>query len=172
MPQSSTQADMITLGKISGVFGVKGWVKVFSHTEQRESILAYSPWFLQIAGEWKPYEVKTGQVQGKGIVAQLQTVDDRDQAQTLVGCSIAIPRERLRSLRQDEYYWADLIGMEVVNLAGFAFGKVDSLFETGSNDVLVVRSDVERLVPWIMHEVIKSVALDERRIVVDWDPDF
>ena len=163
---------MITLGKIAGVFGVKGWVKVFSHTEQRAAILDYSPWYVRVAGEWQTYVVKTGQVQGKGIVAQLQAVNDRDQAQALVGCTIAIPREQLQPLRQDEYYWADLQGMEVVNLTGFVFGSVDSLFETGANDVMVVRGDEERLIPWIMHAVIKSVALDERRIVVDWEPDF
>lgn len=172
MTQANTSNQMITLGKIAGVFGVKGWVKVFSHTEQREAILDYTPWYLRVAGEWKAYKVIAGQVQSKGIVAQLQTVNDRDQAQTLIGCTIAIPREQLQPLRQDEYYWADLLGMEVINLAGFVFGKVDSLLETGANDVVVVRGDEERLIPWIMHDVIKSVSVDERRIVVDWEPDF
>ncbi len=167
-----TQSNMITLGKITGVFGIKGWVKVFSHTEQRDAILTYQPWFLRVAGEWKAYQVKTGQVQGKGIIAQLQGVDDRDQAQALVGCTIAVSRDQLQPLRRDEYYWTDLIGMEVITVHGYVFGKVDSLFETGSNDVLVVRGDTERLVPWIMGDVIKSVTLNERRIVVDWDPDF
>jgi 16S rRNA processing protein RimM len=167
-----SQPDMVTLGQISGVFGVKGWVKVFSHTEQRHGILDYNPWFLQVAGEWKAYKLMSGQIQGKGIVVQLDGVAGCDQAQALVGCVVAVPREQLHPLRQDEYYWADLIGMTVETTGGVPFGKVDSLFETGANDVLVVRGDRERLVPWIMGDVVKSVSLAEKHMVVEWDPDF
>jgi 16S rRNA processing protein RimM len=167
-----SQPDMVTLGKISGVFGVKGWVKVFSHTEQRHGILDYNPWFLNVSGEWKAYNIMSGQIQGKGIVVQLDGVTERDQAQVLVGSLVAVPRERLFPLRQDEYYWADLIGMTVETTVGVPFGKVDSLFETGANDVLVVCGERERLVPWIMGDVIKSVSLAEKRIVVEWDPEF
>lgn len=167
-----SQPDMIALGKIAGVFGVKGWVKVFSHTEQRDGILGYNPWLLRVAGEWKPFKVIAGQVQGKGLVAQLDGIVTREQAEALVGCAIAIPREQLQPLREGEYYWTDLKGMDVVTTGGFSFGKVDSLFETGSNDVMVVRGERERLVPWIMGDVIKSVSLEERRILVEWDPDF
>jgi 16S rRNA processing protein RimM len=167
-----SQPDMIALGKIVGVFGVKGWVKVFSHTEQRDGILAYKQWLLRVSGEWKPFKVIAGQGQGKGVVAQLDGIIGREQAQTLVGCEIAILREQLQPLRDGEYYWADLKGMDVVTTGGFVFGKVDSLFETGSNDVMVVRGEKERLVPWIKDDVIKSVSLEERRILVEWDPDF
>jgi 16S rRNA processing protein RimM len=163
---------MITLGKISGVFGIKGWVKVYSSTATREAILDYSPWLLKVGAEWKAYTVINGQIQGKAIVAQLDGVDNRDLAEKLVGCTVAISREQLKPLRNNEYYWADLLGLEVVNTQGQAFGKVDSLFETGSNDVLVVQGERERLVPWIMHQVIRSVDLNEKRIVVDWDADF
>jgi 16S rRNA processing protein RimM len=167
-----SQPDMVTLGKISGVFGVKGWVKVFSYTEQRHGILDYNPWFLHVSGEWKPYNIMSGQVQGKGIVAQLDGVTECDQAQALVGSVVAVPREHLLQLRQDEYYWSDLIGMMVETTSGVPFGKVGSLFETGANDVLVVRGERERLIPWIMGDVIKSVSLAEKRIVVEWDPEF
>ena len=163
---------MITLGKISGVFGIKGWVKVYSSTATREAILDYSSWLLKVDAEWKAYTVINGQIQGKAIVAQLDGVDNRDLAERLVGCTVAIRREQLKPLRNNEYYWADLLGLEVVNTQGQAFGKVDSLFETGSNDVLVVQGERERLVPWIMHQVIQSVDLNEKRIVVDWDADF
>jgi 16S rRNA processing protein RimM len=163
---------MITLGKISGVFGIKGWVKVYSSTATREAILDYSPWLLKVGAEWKAYTVINGQIQGKAIVAQLDGVDNRDLAEKLVGCTVAISREQLKPLRNNEYYWADLLGLEVVNTQGQVFGKVDSLFETGSNDVLVVQGERERLVPWIMHQVIQSVDLNEKRIVVDWDADF
>lgn len=168
------QPDMITLGKVSGVFGIKGWIKVFSHTAQRDGILDYSPWLLRVAGQWKPYAILNGQVQSKGIiVAQLEGITDRTQAESLMGCEIAVPREQLQSLRPDEYYWVDLVGLEVMTTTGVALGKVDHLFETGSNDVMVVREDnKERLIPWILEQVIKSVSLEEKRILVDWDPEF
>lgn len=167
-----SQSGMITLGKISGVFGVKGWVKVFSHTEQRDGILGYNPWFLRINGEWQTFKVAAGQLQGKGVVAQLQGIASRDQAETLLGCEIAVPREQLQALRQGEYYWADLEGMNVVTTTGVTLGKVDSLFETGANDVMVVQGERERLVPWILNDVVKAVYLEEQTILVEWDPDF
>lgn len=167
-----SQPGMIILGKITGVFGVKGWVKIFSYTEQRDGILRYNPWFLRIANEWRAFKVIASRSQSKTLVAQLQGIDTRDQAERLLGCEIAIPREQLRSLRDGEYYWADLQGMRVVTTTGIDFGVVDALFETGANDVMVVKGKRERLVPWIMNDVIKSVSLDERVIVVDWDPDF
>ncbi|MFN3785338.1 MAG: ribosome maturation factor RimM, partial [Thiothrix sp.] len=161
-----------TLGKIVGAFGIKGWVRVSSHTATVSNILDYNPWLLQIAGEWLPYKVVTGQLQGKILVAQLGGVEDRTTAEKLVGCPIAVAREQLRPLPAGEYYWADLVGMEVVTSAGVCLGKVDYLFETGANDVMVVQGERERLVPWILQSVIQSVSLTERRIVVDWDPDF
>lgn len=167
-----SQPDMVTLGKISAAFGIKGWVKVFSHTNQLDGILGYTPWFLKVAGEWKPCKLIHGQVQGKGIVAQLDGVTDRTQAEKLVGCEIGVPRNQLQTLDAGEYYWADLIGMEVVTLTGVVLGKVDHLFETGANDVLVVQGERERLLPWVLEDVIKSVSLDDKRILVDWDPDF
>ena len=167
-----SQSDMITLGKISGVFGVKGWVKVFSFTEQRGGILDYNPWFLCIGGEWQAFSLKAGQLQGKGVIANLDGIDQREKAETLTGCEIAVPRGQLQELRKGEYYWTDLKGMDVITIGGVELGKVDSLFETGANDVLVVRGDRERLIPWVMDDVIRSVSLDEKRILVEWDPDF
>lgn len=167
-----SQSDSITLGKIAGVFGVKGWVKVFSYTEQRDSILAYSPWWLNCGAEWKPYKLKNGQIQGKGLIAQLEGVESREQAELLVGCVIAIPREQLKPLKQNEYYWADLISLAVLTEAGIPLGNVIDLLETGANDVLVVQSERQRLIPWIIGAVIKQVDLTTKQIIVDWDPNF
>lgn len=166
------QPDTLTLGKIVGVFGVKGWVKVFSHTEQRDTILDYSPWLLKVGTEWKAYKLKNGQAQGKSLIAQLEGVDSREQAELLVGCTIAIGREQLKPLKQNEYYWADLIGLEVSTTTGLHLGKVSDLFETGSNDVLVVEGERERLVPWILGDVVREVDITTKQIIVDWDPDF
>ena len=163
---------MITLGKISGVFGIKGWVKVYSNTAQREAILGYSPWLIKVGADWQAYTVINGQIQGKTLVAQLDGVDSRELAQPLVGGLIAVEREQLKPLKNNEYYWADLLGLDVINTQDQHFGKVDALFETGSNDVLVVKGERERLVPWIMQQVIQSVDVIEKRIIVDWDADF
>jgi len=168
----SQPTDLITIGKISGVFGVKGWVKVFSHTEQRDGILNYSPWFLYQSGEWRLCKLVAGQMQGKVIVAQLEGVNEREEAHALIGCDIAISRAQLKPTKVGEYYWADLIGMTVITVQQLVLGKVECLFETGSNDVMIVKGERERWVPWIMGDVVKTVDLDAKTIQVDWDPDF
>lgn len=164
--------SMVILGKISGVFGIKGWVKVHAFTETRLGIVDYSPWQLKVNGQWTTCKVLQGQAQGKSIVAKLENIQDRDQALALVGSEIAVERDSLPRLTEEQYYWSDLVGLDVVNVQGEAFGKVSHLFETGSNDVLVVKGERERLVPWIMGDVIKQVSLDEQCIRVEWDAEF
>lgn len=163
---------MIIVGKVSGVFGVKGQVKVFSYTDPMENILHYAPWHLQIKGDWLEQEVLTGQRHGKGIIARLKGFDDRDLAQTLVGVKIGISREQLPEAASDEYYWSDLEGLKVVTTEGIELGQVDYLFETGSNDVLVVKGDKQRLLPYIRDQVIKQIDLQAGQMIVDWDPEF
>jgi len=163
---------MVILGKISGVFGVKGQVKVFSYTEPRENILDYNPWMLDQQGSWQAREIESGQLHGKGIVARLRGCEDRDQAQALVGHEIAVPREQLPATAADEYYWADLQGLTVITQQGVILGRISHLFETGSNDVMVVKGDREILIPYIRRQVVKSVDLDTGEMQVDWDPAF
>jgi len=113
-----------------------------------------------------------GRQHGKGIVAHLQDCDDRDQAQVLMGYEIGIRRDQLPATAPGEYYWSDLQGLEVINLDGDALGTVDHLIETGANDVLVVKGDRERLIPFIREQVVISVDLDKGEIRVDWDKEF
>jgi len=159
---------LIVLGRISGLYGVRGWVRVFSETEPRENILRYSPWLLD--GEPRP--VAEGKRHGKGLVARLAGCEDRDQAAGLIGKSIAVRRAQLPPPRPDEFYWADLEGMTVETLSGTGLGRVSHLFETGANDVLVVQGERERLLPFVWDDVIKDVDFDAGVIRVDWDPDF
>ncbi|MCK5812663.1 MAG: ribosome maturation factor RimM [Cocleimonas sp.] len=170
MKQSS---DTIHLGEISGVFGVKGWVKVFSHTMPRENIVKYKMWKL-LAGnnQYRSIKVLDGRRQGKVIVAQLESVTDPDQARQLIGTKIVIAREQLVKLNKGEYYWSDLEGLAVVTTTGIDLGKVAWLFETGNNDVLVVEGDRERYIPYIADEVVISINLEISQMVVDWDPEF
>jgi len=165
-------ADRVTLGRISGLFGVRGWIKVFSHTEPRERILQYSPWSLRVQGEWRENAVAEGQRHGKAVIARLEGMTERDAAAALVGAEIAVPRSRLPALGEGEYYWSDLEGLQVVTLDGQDLGHVDHLLETGANDVLVVQGERERLIPFLPPEVVRAVDLDAGVIRVDWDPEF
>lgn len=169
---SDAPPDLVEVGRISGVYGVQGWVKVFSYTEPRENILAYSPWYVHAGGQWRSLEVAEGRGHGKGIIARLAGCEDRDAASLLAGAKIAVAREQLPPAEAGEYYWVDLEGLKVVTLSGIELGVVDHLFETGSNDVLVVKGDRERLIPFIRGDVVVQVDLEHRIMRVDWDPEF
>lgn len=160
----------VVLGRIAGVYGVRGWVRVFSETNPRETVLDYSPWLL--GPDSRPYAVIEGRRHGKGVVARLAGCDDRDQAAALVDQEVAVDRGRLPRPSPDEVYWTDLEGLQVWTRAGVYLGVVDHLFSTGVNDVLVVSGERERLLPFAWGDVIRSVDLDLGRIEVDWDPDF
>ncbi|WP_225587469.1 ribosome maturation factor RimM [Methylomonas fluvii] len=163
----------MNVGQVSGVFGVKGWVKVYSFTDPRENILQYSPWILQKNSRLQEVKLLGGRRQGNLVVAELQGISDRDSAAELMGADILIRKQQLPKADDGEYYWADLIGLEVCNQQGCKLGKVDHLLETGANDVLVVvDGEVERLIPFLQQSTILKIDLDDGIIIVDWDPDF
>jgi 16S rRNA processing protein RimM len=167
-----SEQQHISVGKISGVFGIKGWVKVFSFTDPRENILTYSPWLLKKGDETKTVNVVDGQLQGKTIVAQLTGVNDRDQAASLMGWDIFITQDQLPKAAKGEYYWSELIGLNVETIDGVQLGVVDSLLETGANDVIIVQGERERVIPFLQGQTIINVDLDAGKVVVDWDPEF
>jgi len=162
----------LNIGKISGVFGVKGWIKVFSFTDPRENILHYSPWILKKDSETRLVAVTDGKLQGKGVVAQLDGIDDRNQAAGLMGWDIFIMPEQLPKAAEGEYYWSDLIGLNVETTLGVQLGVVDSLLETGANDVLIVKGERERVIPFLQKQTIMNIDTDAGKIIVDWDPGF
>ena len=162
----------VIVGRISGIHGVKGWIKVHSFTEPRENIVTYDPWRLHLANETRKFSVAAGRASGKTIIAQLCGVEDRDSAAGLIGAEILVEREKFSAAKKGEYYWTDLIGLQVQTVNGQDLGVVDHLIETGANDVLVIDGDRRRLVPFLMDIVIKAVDLDDRKIVVEWDPEF
>jgi 16S rRNA processing protein RimM len=171
MTNPSCPDGLVLFGRISGLFGVQGWVKVFSHARPREAIIGYSPWLVKIAGDWREIVVEDGRAQGKGVVAKLAGVDNRDQASGFIGAEIAVKLSRLPPLKKGEYYWAQLVGLEVINLTGQGLGKVSHLFDSGANDVLVVRNGRERWLPATAN-VIREVNLEAGVMRVDWDADF
>ena len=162
--------DQVALGYISAVHGVKGWVKVHSWTRPMEAILSYQPWLL--GDDLKPVKIIDGRKQGKGLAALLPGMSDREQARTLVGTQIFADRKQMPATEKDEYYWSDLIDLEVRTLNGEVLGRVETLMETGANDVLVVRGEKQRLVPFVQGQYVKRVDLENGFIEVDWDPEF
>jgi 16S rRNA processing protein RimM len=163
----------VLLGKVVGVFGVRGWSKIQSHTEPRDALFGYLPWTLCRRGVEREIREIEGRAQGRGLVAHFAGVDTREQAESLVGDEIWVPRSVLPLPRSGEYYWIDLEGLAVRAVDGTALGKVSHLFSTGANDVLVVRDDErERLIPFLADSVIRSVDFDAGTIEVDWDPGF
>ena len=173
----SQSTDYILLGNISGAHGLKGWLKVFSHTSPRLKITEYSQWFLKKDGEdWRVHKVLKGREQGKNIIVQLEGVKERSQVDALIGSQIAIRKEQLEALSDGEYYWKDLLGIAVETKEGESLGRLDWIFNSGSNDVLVVKDSgfgkKERMLPFLFDEVVLSIDLDNSLMVVDWDIEF
>ncbi|HED17568.1 MAG TPA: ribosome maturation factor RimM [Gammaproteobacteria bacterium] len=167
-----TQQDTIQAGRISGLYGVRGWVKVYSYTQPRDNIIQYSPWLIKLNGQWRKFEIAEGRAHGKGVIVRLEGYQDRTGATELIGSDIEIRREQLPELTEDEYYWSELEGMEVRTNSGQSLGVVDHLLETGANDVLVIKGERERLIPYLRDDVIIDIDRQKKMIIVDWDPDF
>jgi len=172
------QQDIRVLGKITTAFGIKGWVKVYSYTEPMTNILEYPIWHIRKNGQWQEFKVLQGKPQGKGLVASLQGITDRDLALSLHQCEVGVPEEALPELEEDEHYWFQLIGLKVVNTDGVVLGQVKELFDSGGgNQVLTVTpcegsiDKQQRLLPFV-DQYILEVDLDGSVIQVDWDPDF
>lgn len=168
---SKQEAAPLVVGQISGAFGVKGWIKVFDHSRERGDILNYKQWLVGRDNRWSEWRVEAGQRHGKGVVAKLAGCEDRDQALALCGSEIAVWREWLPPADDGEFYWYQLQGLDVVNLGGQPLGTVEGLIETGANDVMVVKGDRERLIPYTS-DTVRSVDLNSGKIIVDWEPDF
>ncbi|ACJ30449.1 MULTISPECIES: ribosome maturation factor RimM [Shewanella] len=175
----SSKQEPVVLGKLGSSHGIKGWLKITTYTDSVEGIFDYSPWLLKEQGEWREVKVLQWRMQGKAVVACLEGVETRDQAQALTNCEIAVTPEQMEVLPEDEFYWRDLIGCEVVNTKGYNMGKVQEIVETGSNDVLLVKANAkdgfgkaERMIPFVTEQFIQKVDLTAKQILVDWDPDF
>mgnify|MGYP001429266937 FL=1 len=161
----------VFVGKVSSPHGIKGWLKVVSYTDPIENILSYKEWFIiNEGGSKKTFSIEDSRIQGKKIIVKLDGIEDRDGAEDLNNKEILVSRIDLPKLEENTFYWNDLLDLSVLDQKGKQIGKVDSLFETGSNDVLViVNENKERfLVPFIMEEVIRKVDLVKEFISIDW----
>ena len=167
-----SQDEVLVMGRIASPFGVRGWLRINAYTAVADDLLDYSPWYLKLKGQWQAVEPVAGRHHGKGVVVQLKECHDRDDAAALTGTEIGVYRSQLPPVDADEYYWSDLIGMQVITKEDQVLGVVDHLLETGANDVIVVKGKHECLVPYIREQVVESVDLENRIIRVDWDSDF
>lgn len=163
--------ELICVGHVLGAQGIKGWIRVFSKTSPRENIVSYSPWLVEQGDELRAMKV-SGRLQGRNVVAKLEGIDDRSRAETLIGCRLYIDPQQLPGLKDGEYYWSDLIGLEVETLAAEPLGVVAEMLETGADDVMVVKGERERLIPFVLDEIVTEIDLDKRRMVVDWLPEY
>ena len=166
-------SDYIIVGKVNGFHGVQGFVKVFSETRPRGAITQYDELYLKRnRGEWEKVEIERAREQSKNIVLKIKGFDDRDSVTPLLGAKLAILPEMLPELDEGEFYWAELIGLRVYNEEEQYIGVVDSLMETGANDVLVVSNPElpePELIPYNTEYIIREVNLEEGILIADWD---
>ncbi len=175
-----TAEDVVIVGRIGGAYGVRGWVHINSFTDPPENLLSYSPWLIAKDDGWQPLEPVIVKPHGQAFVAQFAHIDNRDQAQALNATDLGIHRQILPGLAdEDEFYWRDLIGLEVKNTDGQTIGTVSHLFETPAHDVLVVRGTQktdagednpgirEVLIPFTA-QFIMSVDIKATCLIVDW----
>lgn len=182
-----SQDKLVTLGRIAGVYGIKGWVKIVSSTRPIDAILDYDEWFVGFPGATKfATPLLEGKPHTSGLIALInnakgQPIGDRDEAARLVGAEIAVRRSAMPPTTGDEIYWFDLIGMAVQSSEGVALGVVEALTDNGAQDILVVRDEaakdaegqpVQRLIPFVRGPIIESVNLETKVIVAHWQADW
>lgn len=175
-------SDLVVVGKITTVYGIKGWVKIHSYTDPMDNLLGYKRCFLKRKDGWQPLRLAASKIHGKGIVAQLEGVNDRELAREYCQCDIGVSAADLPELSGDDFYWHELEGLKVYTEDDTGkevlLGSVDHMMETGANDVLVVKSckgsvdQEERLIPWLLEQVILEVDITSGQMRVDWPVDF
>lgn len=164
--------NMVVMARIAAPFGIKGWVKLQTFTEYADSLAEFDTWFISSPKGWEEVEVEDYAVNVKAVVAKLQGCNDRTAAEKLQKLEIAVPRDWLDAAEEGEYYWIDLIGAAVVNEAGEQLGTIETLMETGANDVLVVKSETtEILIPFV-DEYLLNVDRDKKMVTVRWEKEW
>lgn len=166
--------EIVVLGRLADPYGIRGWVRLHPFGDDPLAWAKMPVWWIAREDEpWRECKLKGLKAHGDGLVVLLEGVADRTAAEKMKGVLVGAPRHALPSTDEDEFYWADLIGLEVVNVAGERLGKVAGLIETGANDVLRVVADdaTERLLPFV-DAVVLSVDKEAGQIRVAWESDW
>jgi len=164
---SGESSALIQLGVVGAPFGVRGWIKLRSHTDPPERLLDHRSLRIGRGSVWRDYIVEARGRSGGALTVKLAGVEDRDQAQALRGAEVCVPRSELPPRDDKDFYRADLIGCEVVNLEGLGLGVVEHFIETPAQVLMVVRGAQEFWIPAVPQH-LRRVDLRERRVVVDW----
>lgn len=162
----------VIIGKFGAPHGVQGWIRVHSDTDPQAAIIDYKHWYIKRSLHWEPLDRVKAVSQGPTIIAQVNDYKDRDQVKALTGCLIAVTRDQLPELPETEYYWTDLEGLTVINEQNVTLGTVDYLYSNGPHDLMVIKGERERVIPFIFNEFVLSVDLVKGIILVHWDADF
>ena len=176
--QDNAANELVSLGRIGAPYGIKGWFKLVSYTQPRENVLQYRQFTGRLNGRQQQLEMDEAKPHGKGLIAHVRGFDTPEDIRLLTGTELMVPLSELPNLEGEDYYWHQLIGLLVQNTKGVVFGRVDSLLETGANDVLVVKpcegslDRHQRLIPWLPDQVVIKVDLASRQILVDWEADY
>lgn len=166
------QSNWVVIGRFGRPHGIKGFVSVHSFTEPRDNILRYTDWHAFLGNTWQPVKILCVEVHNKNIIAQIEGYPEREMAARLTNVEIAVQKEQLAELEPGEYYWHQLIGMNVINQKGESFGTVIEIIPTGSNDVLVVQGEKRHLIPFLPGQFVMDINDSQQLITVDWDVDF
>ncbi len=174
---SASTNNLMKIGQLKKPYGIKGWLWVFSDTDDRTAIFAMQPWYMKTAMGMKPLTVKAWREQGTGIVAQFEQIPDRNVAETMNGVTLWVQQDVLPETGEDEYYWSDLIGVQVFNEQDEYLGDIAEMFETGAHDIMRVAATSdsldgeERLIPWHKQTVIE-VDMSAKKIIAAWPSDY
>lgn len=177
MSSSPDINTLMKIGQLKKPYGIKGWLWVFSDTDERSAIFDMQPWWIKTATGMRPLTVKTWRQQGSGIVAQFEQVPDRNVAETMNGVSIWVTKDGLPEPDEDEFYWTDLVGLRVMNEQDQYLGDITEMFETGAHDIMRVAATTdsvdseERLIPWHKQTVIQ-VDMANKTVITDWPSDY
>ena len=170
--EGGREKTLIPMGRLGAAHGLKGWLRVASYAEPPEQLRNYRDWVLVMNGQRQEIALRSMRVTCRGLVCQLEGVDTREAAEALRGAEICINRGSLPPTKTDEWYWADLEGLEVRNIQGENLGDVAGLMATGANDVLIVEGERRRLIPFLPGSHVLEVNPREGRLIVDWDASF
>lgn len=166
------KTSMITVGRFGAAHGVKGWMKVQSFTQPFDNLMSYQPWYIKHENEWQPIKLSGCRIQHDTIVAAVEGCDVRELTIRYRNVEIAIPRAEFPVLPEGEYYWTDLEGLTVYTENGEQLGRLEYLFATGANDVMVIKGEEEHLLPYRLGDVIINIDLTARKMLVKWDKNF
>ncbi len=169
----------VILGTIGSTYGIRGWIRVHSYTSNPKNIFNYQPWLVKQISQWQLIQLESWQQHRQSLIIKIKDLNERHTVSLFNNCKIIVDSDQLPLLKKHDYYWKDIIGCQVFTTNGYNLGKVIEMIETGSNDVMVVKANIqdtfnikERLVPFLYERIIKNVDLVHLVIEVDWNPVF